>query len=106
VREAIRSLENAGLLIVKTGVQGGAFVNKVDKKPMLESVGNMLLTNQISHKEIAEARLLIEPSLAAEAARKFTPTDLKLLRKSISILKNHGQFKSGCVERAQQSDSR
>lgn len=95
VREAIRSLENAGLLIVKTGIQGGSFVNKVGKKPFLESVRNMILTNQISHKEIAEARLLIEPSLAAEAAEKATPDDLKQLKESISVLKKHFQSNDG-----------
>lgn len=87
VREAIRSLEKAGLLTVKSGTQGGAFVTRVDKKPLLESIRNMILTKQVSHEEIAEARLLIEPSLAIEAAKKATPKDLGRLRASNVALK-------------------
>lgn len=87
VREAIRGLEKSGLLTVKSGVQGGAFVTKVGKQSLLESIGNMILTKQVSHEEIAEARLLIEPSLAAEAAKKATPEDLERLRESNHALK-------------------
>jgi GntR family transcriptional repressor for pyruvate dehydrogenase complex len=98
VREAIRSLEKVGLLKVKIGVQGGAFVTNVDKKPLLESIRNMILTHQVSHEEIAEARLIIEPSLAIEAAKKATPKDLERLRESNIALKKGFQSNDVYVE--------
>ena len=98
VREALRSLEKAGLLTIKTGVQGGAFVTKVKKEPLLESIGNMILTKQVSLKEIAEARLFIEPSLAAEAARKVTSAHLERLRDSNHALKQGFQANDAYVE--------
>lgn len=86
VREAIRGLEKAGLLSIKIGAQGGAFVTRIEKEPLLESIGNMMLTKQVSHAEIAQARLFIEPSMAAEAARKVTAAHLKQLKESLHVL--------------------
>lgn len=86
VREAIRSLEKAGLLAVKTGVQGGAFITRVGKKPLIEFIRNMMLTKEISHEEIAEARLMLEPSLASEAAKRAGPGDVERLRESLAAL--------------------
>lgn len=98
VREALRSLETAGLLTIKTGVQGGAFVTKVKKEPLLDSIGNMILTKQVSHKEIAQARLFIEPSLAAEAAKKVTAAHLEKLKDSIRALNEGFQSNDAYVE--------
>lgn len=98
VREAIRSLEKAGLLTVRSGVQGGAFVTRVDKKPLVESIRNMILTKQVSHEEIAEARLLLEPSLTVEAAKKATPKHLKRLRASNTALKKGFQSNDVYIE--------
>ncbi|MBW1801438.1 MAG: FadR family transcriptional regulator [Deltaproteobacteria bacterium] len=61
VREALRSLEKSGLLNIKTGVQGGAFVTEVNTRPIMASLEDMMQARQISHEEILQVRLFLEP---------------------------------------------
>jgi DNA-binding FadR family transcriptional regulator len=80
IREAIRSLERSGFVVVKKGVQGGAFViQKGDSKLMVNYVRDVLRLRKVSLEEILRARLIIEPQIAAEAALKATPEDIALL---------------------------
>ncbi|MBI1893742.1 MAG: FadR family transcriptional regulator, partial [Candidatus Rokubacteria bacterium] len=70
VREAIRSLEMAGLLSVKRGYGGGAFVADVDLRPLKESFSTLLRLRKVTIAHLTEVRLLLEPHLAALAARR------------------------------------
>jgi len=80
IREAIRSLERSGFVVVKKGVQGGAFVlQKGDSTLMVNYLRDMMRLRQVSLDEILQARLIIEPEVAAAAAQKATPTDIELL---------------------------
>ena len=65
MREAYRSLEVAGLLVIRRGNEGGAFVRDVDHGAVTRSLSLMLRLGKTSHRELTEARLLIEPPIAA-----------------------------------------
>ncbi|MFZ7110881.1 MAG: FadR/GntR family transcriptional regulator [Desulfatiglandales bacterium] len=82
VREALRSLEKAGLIKVKKGVLGGAYVNISDPRPIVDSFKDMLQLGQVSLEEIRQARLAIEPPVAAEAARRAGKEDIKKLEEA------------------------
>lgn len=88
VREALRSLERSGLLEIKKGVTGGAYVLKTDAEPVVRSLKDMLMLGQVSIEEIAEARLVIEPTLCALAAEKATPEDIARLEQINQTLKD------------------
>ena len=80
IREAIRSLERSGFVVVKKGAQGGAFViQKGNSKPMVDYLRDMMRLRQVSLEEILQARVIIEPEVAAAAAEKATPKDIDLL---------------------------
>jgi GntR family transcriptional repressor for pyruvate dehydrogenase complex len=80
VREAIRSLERSGFVVIKKGVQGGAFViEEGDSSVMANYVRDVLRLRKVSLEEVLQARLIIEPEVAAEAALKATPQDIQLL---------------------------
>ena len=80
IREAIRSLERSGFVVVKKGVQGGAFVlQKGDSRLMVNYLRDMMRLRKVSLDEILQVRLIIEPEVAAAAAQKATPTDIELL---------------------------
>lgn len=80
IREAIRSLERSGFVVVKKGVQGGAFVlQKGDSTLMVNYLRDMMRLRQVSLDEILQARLIIEPEVAAAAAQKATPEYIELL---------------------------
>src|SRR5438034_369144 len=79
VREAYRSLEELGLLTIRRGAEGGAFITDLDHGPVMRSLSLMLRLGKTTHEEITEARLLIEPPIARLAARRAHPGDLERL---------------------------
>lgn len=87
VREAFRSLERSGLISIKKGAQGGAFISKGLSKHVVESMIDMFESGEISLEEILQARILIEPSVAAEAAKRATPKDLERLKETNRMLR-------------------
>jgi GntR family transcriptional regulator, transcriptional repressor for pyruvate dehydrogenase complex len=76
VREAYRSLEEAGLIAIKRGAEGGAFIADFDHGPASRHVAFMLQLGRASHRELTEARLLLEPPLARLAAQRAAREDL------------------------------
>ena len=85
IREAIRSLEKSGFVIVKKGVQGGAFVlKKVDTRGITNHLRDVLRLRDVTLEEVLRARLIIEPEVAAEAARNVSDTDIRLLEEITS----------------------
>lgn len=76
VREALRSLELAGLLVIKRGVKGGAFVAEFNSRPLSQSLSNMFRLGFTTIENVTEARLIIEPLIAGLAAESATDKDL------------------------------
>jgi DNA-binding FadR family transcriptional regulator len=83
VREAYRSLEELGLLQIRRGAEGGAFVMKVNHEPVLRSLSLVLGLNRTSHAELTEARMLIEPPIARLAAQRAQPADVAELEEEL-----------------------
>ena len=79
VREAYRSLEELGLLLIRRGAEGGAFIGELDHGPVLRSLSLMLGLGKTSHQELTEARLLMEPPIARLAALRADPDDIERL---------------------------
>lgn len=80
VREAIRTLELAGILRVQKGAGGGTFVCHDLDKPLITSIENLLAGGDISLNDLFEMRLMLEPPAAALAAERARPEDLGPLR--------------------------
>jgi GntR family transcriptional regulator, transcriptional repressor for pyruvate dehydrogenase complex len=80
VREAYRSLEELGLLAIRRGADGGAFINEMGHDAVQRSLSLVLKLGRTSHQELTEARLLIEPPIARLAARRARPEDIAKLR--------------------------
>jgi DNA-binding FadR family transcriptional regulator len=81
VREAYRSLEELGVLRIRRGADGGAFVAKVDHEPVLRSFALLVGLGKTSHKELTEARMLIEPPIARLAALRARKEDIARLER-------------------------
>jgi GntR family transcriptional repressor for pyruvate dehydrogenase complex len=79
VREALRILEVQGLVRVKTGRSGGAFVYKPGKDTVADSVNLLIRGRQIRIPALLETREAIEPYCAQLAARNRTDEDLERL---------------------------
>ncbi len=85
VQQAIHTLEVMGLVEVRRGANGGAFVTKPDFVKVSAMMQSMLRANRFDADEIYRARLLIEPGIAELAARMATPEDIAALRASIDV---------------------
>jgi GntR family transcriptional regulator, transcriptional repressor for pyruvate dehydrogenase complex len=79
VREAYRSLEELGLVRIRRGAEGGAFIAKLDHEPVLRSLSLVLGLGKTSHRELTEARMLIEPVVAHLAALRAKADDIARL---------------------------
>jgi GntR family transcriptional regulator, transcriptional repressor for pyruvate dehydrogenase complex len=81
VREAYRSLEELGVLRIRRGADGGAFIAKLDHEPVLRSLALVLRLGRTSHRQLTEARMLIEPPIAHLAALRARKEDVARLER-------------------------
>jgi DNA-binding FadR family transcriptional regulator len=83
VREALRSLEQEGLICVRRGRGGGIFVASPNTRPVQDSLVAMLRTGQITMENLAEARSIYEPEVARLAALRATEEELEKIAEVI-----------------------
>lgn len=97
VREAYRSLEELGLLNIRRGAEGGAFIANVDHGVVQRSLSMVLRMGRVSHTELTEARKMVEPPVARLAARRATPEDIAKLKQVIerqeTLLEKRGNYR-------------
>lgn len=79
VREALRILEVQGLLVIKVGRSGGAFVRRPDGQSVADSIELMVRGRRIRLSSLHETRKAVEPSCAVLAAQNRTDDDLARL---------------------------
>lgn len=80
LREALRVLEQKGLIDIKLGVSGGAVIKAVDTKPVTESLALLIQHQKVSLEELAEFREGVEGNVAALAARRATHAEIVKLK--------------------------
>src|SRR3954451_3222677 len=80
VRDALRSLEAMGLIEVKVGARGGAFVTAPTGSKVAQTMSDMMLMSVMSPEDIVEARLIVELGTVTLACARVTPDDLAALR--------------------------
>ncbi len=86
VREALRMLEQAGLIFIRQGTSGGAYVKEADTSVIAESVYDLVWRSDIRLEDLTEARLAVEKQILQSAFRKISEDDLKMLRQSVNEL--------------------
>ena len=67
LREALRSLENAGLLQLRKGATGGAYVRESTADAVVTGMRDMYHLGAISPAHLTEARIWIESSVIRAA---------------------------------------
>jgi GntR family transcriptional repressor for pyruvate dehydrogenase complex len=79
VREALRGLETRGLVEIRVGE--GAFVREGSLDSALEPLAFVVAPQIEVVKELFEARRLIEPAIAALAARRATEAEIQAMER-------------------------
>ena len=94
IREALRVLEQKGLIEIKVGVGGGAFVREVDARKITEGLDLLIQSQKVSLEQLAEFRQEVEGVVTALAAKRVTRKDIKRLNDMLSeaqgLLKQKG----------------
>ena len=80
VRDALRSLEAMGLIEVKVGARGGAFVTAPNGSKVAQTMSDMMLMAATTPEDIVEARLIVELGTVSLACARATDDDLAALR--------------------------
>lgn len=80
LREALRVLEQKGLIEIKVGVGGGALVKNANTDQAVESLGFLIRFKAVSLENLYEFRVGIEGDIAAIAAKKATKQEIQELK--------------------------
>lgn len=76
VRDALRTLEAVGLVTVRVGASGGAFITDPGSSHLAEGLANRLSLRAISPDALTEARSIIELGLLPTVCERATDDDL------------------------------
>jgi GntR family transcriptional repressor for pyruvate dehydrogenase complex len=86
VREALRALESTGLIEIRLGE--GTFVREISVDALIEPLALVILTQREAVGELFEARRLLEPPIAALAARRSTREEIQEMER---VLEEQGK---------------
>ncbi|VBB44883.1 hypothetical protein TRIP_B350063 [uncultured Desulfatiglans sp.] len=83
IREALRGLEIAGLVTIRQGREGGAYVQANNLDLIANHYSNLLRFGRVTLQHVTEARLFIETLMLDLVILKITPEDITKLRRCI-----------------------
>jgi DNA-binding FadR family transcriptional regulator len=83
LREALRTLEIAGVIVLRKGVKGGAFVQSGDPANMTRVIQDLVHLGAISLGDLTEARLLIQSGVVRLACTRATQADIEAIGRNI-----------------------
>lgn len=83
LREALRSLEHAGLIRLQKGARGGAFISERSGDAIATGLMDLYHLGSISPAKLTEARIWLESVIVREACQNATADDLAELNRNI-----------------------
>lgn len=83
LREALRALEVGGLIELRKGKSGGAFISSGNQRVVSSGMSDMLRLRSVPISELFEAREWIMSSLVRSACLRVTPEEVQALRENI-----------------------
>jgi GntR family transcriptional repressor for pyruvate dehydrogenase complex len=84
VRQALKVLEIMGVLNQRVG--DGTYLSNGAETILNEPIDFLVLLDDLSHHELFETRLIVEPELTARAAERATSEDIAVLRSAVSAM--------------------
>jgi GntR family transcriptional regulator, transcriptional repressor for pyruvate dehydrogenase complex len=89
LREALRLLESRGVVEVRPGAAGGAFVRQPQPADLGAAITAVLLLEGASMLDVLAAREDMEVAALMRAARRIGPRDLAAMQESVDALREH-----------------
>jgi len=85
VREALRSLEMAGIVECQKGINGGPFIRQGDPGIITRAIRDMVFLGKISTESVTEARILITNDAIRLACLRATEEDLDAIERDVDL---------------------
>lgn len=86
LREALRLLEMRGVITIRVGRGGGPVVRQPQTTDLAEGLALVLQFQKATLADVVDARLILEPTAAREAATRVTPELLESLRETVDTM--------------------
>ncbi|MCE7006986.1 FadR family transcriptional regulator [Kibdelosporangium philippinense] len=80
VREALRVLEAGGLVNIRVGAHGGAFVTQPSNSRLGEGLADLLRLSPLTAAQVTEARMVFELGIVPMVVERATEEDIAELR--------------------------
>ena len=106
VREALRVLEQKGLVSIRTGVKGGATVKDVNTEAMSDNMGLLIRHQKVSLQHLAELREFLEGYAAEKAARLNDAAAIVTLKSIIREIGEHVKTEPDGLEEFNRLDAK
>jgi len=84
LREAIRSLEIAGIVELRKGSKGGAFITRSGAGQVTRTFRDMLDFGRVSLATLLEARLLVMDAVVRAACERASAADIEKLSRNVT----------------------
>lgn len=84
IREALRVLEAKGLIEIKVGAAGGAYVRNANLDPIRDNLETMIRLQKVDWLDLIEAHKAIETSIATLAAERATSEDFDAMEEALT----------------------
>lgn len=94
VREALRSLEYAGLLVQRPGSAGGAFIANGGVDVIRSAFDGLMRLGTISAPELIEARIAISREVALLACERYDEKDLAAILENVEATRRAAEAKN------------
>lgn len=95
IREALRMLEANGLVEIRVGSRGGAFVTSPTPSHITDGLMDLLSTSQLSAVDVTEARRIFELAIVPLVVERATEDDLAELTQlceRTAVARNDGTY--------------
>ena len=99
IREALRTLEHSGILEIRRGGEGGAFIRDPNTEFVNDFLQDMFSMGKIKISNLTEARLAVEPYSVRLAAERITEDSLERVRQIIQEARE-------CLDKNNMNDAR
>jgi DNA-binding FadR family transcriptional regulator len=83
LREALRALEISGLIELKKGATGGAFIKRGDKDVVITGLRDLYYLGSITPEQLTEARVMLADLVVRDVCVKATEADLEALQANV-----------------------